>query len=217
MRQRKGLLRIYRLVFIPVLFLVILILFRWYSGENTKRIEDQNRSYAADSARQIANHVEDELSNGLSRIRTYADFLGKSLSQPKVTAEMLSEMEENSNFDGFRFVDAKGLNHAADGQTSIATDRDYYLNGMKGESGFPLFLSPGSPMSLWWDFILPYISKGILSAYSGGCIGRRSICRICFPSAILVAMRECFFVHWMESSLPVPGDSVIMAIWRKVC
>ncbi len=140
MRQRKGLLRIYRLVFIPVLFLVILILFRWYSGENSKRIEEQNRNYAADSARQIADHVEDELSNGLSRIRTYADFLGKSLSQPKVTAEMLSEMEENSNFDGFRFVDAKGLNHAADGQTSIATDRDYYLNGMKGESGISIIL-----------------------------------------------------------------------------
>ena len=51
MRQRKGLLRIYRLVFIPVLFLVILILFRWYSGENSKRIEEQNRNYAADSAR----------------------------------------------------------------------------------------------------------------------------------------------------------------------
>ncbi len=160
MKQTKGSLRTYRLVFIPILFLVLFILFGWYSMENSKRIQDQNRGYAADSARQIADHVEDELSNGLSRIRTYADFLGKSLSEPKVTAQMLSDMEKNSNFDGFRFVDANGLNHAADGQTSIATDRDYYLNGMKGESGISIILESRITHEAMVGFYSPVYCRG---------------------------------------------------------
>jgi len=140
MKDIKRVLPIHRIIFVPILFLVILILFHWYSWENSRCIEEQNRKYAADSARQIAGHVEDELTNALNRIGTYADFLGKSLSEPKVTAEMLGEMEKKSNFDVFRFADAKGINHAADGQTSDAMDRDYYIDGMKGNSGISIIM-----------------------------------------------------------------------------
>jgi len=133
--KRKYLLRS-----VPVLFLlaVVLVLFWWYTSQNSKRIENQNLVYAADSARQKADHIEAEFQNALNRISTYSYFLGESLSEPQVTPQMLKGMEENALFDAFRYVDAEGTNLASDGRTSDASDRDYYLNGMKGEEGISM-------------------------------------------------------------------------------
>ena len=84
-----------------VLLIAILLMFVWYSSENNRRIERQNKNYAADSARQKAGHIESEFENALSRISTYAYFLGESLYEPKVTVGMLQGMAENSLFDSY--------------------------------------------------------------------------------------------------------------------
>ncbi len=44
-------------------------------------------------------------------------------------------MEANMLFDALVFTDKAGINHSSDGRESEAAGRDYYLNGMKGESG----------------------------------------------------------------------------------
>ncbi len=123
-----------------ILLAAILALFHWYSAQNSKRIENQNLNYALDCARRTARHVEGEFENALNRVSTYAHFLSQSLSDPTVTATMLQDMEKNSLFDVFRYVNAEGINLTSDGKTSDASDRDYYLNGMNGESGISLVL-----------------------------------------------------------------------------
>ena len=55
---------------------------------------------------------------------------------------MLKEMEENSRFDTLMFTDLNGVDHASDGRTADVTDRDFYYNGIKGKSAYPLFLTP---------------------------------------------------------------------------
>lgn len=121
--------------YILALLLIVIILFYWYSAANNKRIEEQNRIYAADSARQTVNRIEDEFRNAESRIHTYAYFLGESLHEPAVTPEMLTDMAKDSLFDAFRFVDREGKYLTGDGSTFQVEDRPYYINGMKGESG----------------------------------------------------------------------------------
>ena len=61
-------------VYILLMLAAILVLFRWYTLQNSIRIEKQNLTYAADSARQKAAHVEAELANAL--IPTHI-FLGR--------------------------------------------------------------------------------------------------------------------------------------------
>lgn len=129
------------ILYVLLLLAAVIALFYWYSTQNSKRIENQNRNYALDSARQTAHHIEHEFSNAINRINTYAVLLNEGLSEPTVTAEMLGNMEENSLFDSFRFVNAEGVNLAADGRTSEDADRDYYINGMKGESGISVVLN----------------------------------------------------------------------------
>lgn len=135
-RKHKSL---WNVTYILILLIAIIILFYWYTSSNDRRIEAQNRTYASDLALQTASRIDDEFKNALNRINTYAYFIGESLSEPTVPAEMLEDVTSVSLFDAFRFIDADGIYSSDDMPTdsgsSDVSDREYYLNGMKGETG----------------------------------------------------------------------------------
>ncbi|MCI8598764.1 MAG: response regulator [Lachnospiraceae bacterium] len=147
---------------IPVLLLLVamIILFWWYTAQNSKRIENQNLNYAADSAKQAAARIESEFTNALNRISTYSYFLGESLSEPKVTSKKLEEMSENSLFDAFHFTDVDGVNLSVDGQTFDAANEDYYINGMKGESGIAIVFKSDKTDETMVSFYAPLYYQG---------------------------------------------------------
>ena len=59
MKGKKGSLR--QIVYVVILLAAVIVLFQWYSVQNRKRISEQNKNYAADSARQMAVRINDEL------------------------------------------------------------------------------------------------------------------------------------------------------------
>lgn len=118
-----------------VLLIAIGVCFHWYTIQNATRIEERNKNYAADSAWQTAVKINEELNNAHDLIKTYTFFISKSLTEPMVTPQMLKELEANSMFDACIFTDRNGKNFASDGRTAEADTHNYYLNGMKGESG----------------------------------------------------------------------------------
>ncbi len=122
-------------IYIFFLFIVMVFAFYWYTTQNTERIETLNKDYASDSARQTAARIDEELESAKDQINTYTYFLGQSLKEPAISAQMLQEMEKNSLFDAVCFTDASGINHVSDGRTSHAEQKDYYTQGMKGENG----------------------------------------------------------------------------------
>ena len=128
-----------------VLFLLaaIVLLFTWYTRQNSKRLEEQNKVYAEDSARLAAYRIDEELTNALDLINTYAYFLEQSLKEPVITSDMLKKMEDNSQFDALIFTDMKGIDHTSDERTADVTERTFYNNGMAGKSGIAIiFNSP---------------------------------------------------------------------------
>ena len=126
---------IQQITYVVLLLIAIVILFQWYTTQNSKRMEERNKSYAADSARQMASHINEELNNALNLINTYAYFIGESLTEPTITPQMLKEMEDNAMFDALLFTGLDGMNYVSDGRTSDASGRDYYIHGVQGESG----------------------------------------------------------------------------------
>ena len=124
-----------QIAYIVLLFLAIVFLFHWYTIENSKRIEERNKNYAADSARQTAGQIDEVLNNAANLIDSYAYFLGDSLQEPEVTQERLKAMEDNMLFDALLFTDSSGINHISDGRTSEAYGHDYYTKGMNGQHG----------------------------------------------------------------------------------
>ncbi len=131
-----------KMVYVFILLLAIIVLFQWFTVQNRKRMVERNKNYAADSARQTATRIDEEMDNALKLISTYAYFLGESLSEPKVTAEMLKKMEENSWYDALIFTDKNGVDHASDGRTVDVADREFFTEGMRGESGTSIIFDP---------------------------------------------------------------------------
>ncbi|MDE5863227.1 MAG: hybrid sensor histidine kinase/response regulator, partial [Lachnospiraceae bacterium] len=122
-------------VSVVLLLIAIMILFQWYTAQNSKRMEERNKNYAADSARQTAERINDELNNALNLIDTYTYFIGESLTEPKITTQILSDIEDKALFDAVIFTDMNGTNYISDGRTSDASGWDYYINGMEGKRG----------------------------------------------------------------------------------
>lgn len=104
---------------------------------NQSRIIHQNESYVQDNARQTVGRLNEVLTGALGSIEQMSYWFGSSLRESVVTAQDLQEMTAHSDFDYVRYVDAEGVNFAADGRTNDVTDRNYYIDGMAGHSGIP--------------------------------------------------------------------------------
>jgi len=117
------------------LWVLVVILFNIYTAQNKARIIEQNKNYAEDSTRQMAQQISDQFENGLRIITTYGYFFDTYLGGDTVPADTLKGIEANSVFDTVRFTDAEGVTHLSDGRTVNSSDREYYERGMKGESG----------------------------------------------------------------------------------
>ncbi|MDE6740490.1 MAG: cache domain-containing protein, partial [Lachnospiraceae bacterium] len=139
MKKEKSLQEIIYAVF---LFAAIIFLFFWFTAQNSSRTEEQNREYAADSARMKSEQIDDELNNALGLIKTCAYFVGEGLDEPVVTAQMLARMEENSQFDAILFSDLNGVDYASNGRTSDVMERRFYTDGINGNSGIQIIYDP---------------------------------------------------------------------------
>lgn len=137
MKRRKSFQDIIIVIF---LLIAVVILFCWYTTQNSVRMEQRNKSYAADAARQTMTRINEKMNNALALITTYAHFVSEGLDKPVIDEQLLKEIEYNALFDAVLFTDLSGINHTSDGRTSDASDRDYYQKGMRGESGIAVIL-----------------------------------------------------------------------------
>lgn len=133
---------LHEIIYVIFLLAAIFFSFFWFTEKNSRRTEQQNREYAADSARMKSQQIDDELNNALGRIRTYAYFAGEGLTQPEITADMLKKMEENSQFDAVIFTDSQGIDYASDGRTADVKERIFYTDGILGNSGTEIIFDP---------------------------------------------------------------------------
>lgn len=159
---------LHRVMHFVLLLVAIVILFHWYTAQNRKRVENQNKNYAADSAHQVADRVDEELNNALNLINTYTYFLGESLTGPKITAQMLKEIENSSLFDALVFTDMDGINYTSDGRTSSAAGRDYYTYGMQGSSGISVVFDSAFYNETMLCFYAPVIYNGQITGVLRG-------------------------------------------------
>ncbi len=159
---------LHRVMHIVLLLVAVVILFHWYMAQNRKRVENQNKNYAADSAHQMADRVDEELNNALNLINTYTYFLGENSTGPKITAQMLKEIENNSLFDALVFTDMDGINYTSDGRTSSAAGKDYYTYGIQGNSGISVVLDSAFYNETMLCFYAPVMYKGQITGVLRG-------------------------------------------------
>ncbi len=122
------------MVFIFLSFLV-------FTKENERRIVEQNMEYIQDSTIQIASRIDNVFSDGYENIRILSAFLSQSLDEPEVDIHLVREIAQDSVFDFLEFADKDGMDHNITGGVSDARDRQYYLDGMKGNVGLEVIFN----------------------------------------------------------------------------
>ena len=164
-QQRKsGQQILYAFLFLAAM----LVLFYFYTTQNKARIQEQNRIYAEDCARQMAERIESEFDNALQRIENSAYLISAGVDKVEINTDVLKEMEENTTFDAIRFTNAEGMNLASDGGTNNSLDRDYFIKGMRGERGIETVEQSrltGKPMMVFYAPI--YSGKDIDGMFLG--------------------------------------------------
>ncbi len=123
------------LMYLLLLFAAVCVLFWWYSTATSRQIETRTLNYAMDSARQTALRIDGELTNAVRRVHNYAYLLSATPDEWEIGPETLQRLEENSDFNGLRYVDAAGQNLASDGSVLDSRDRGYFKAGLAGQSG----------------------------------------------------------------------------------
>ena len=134
--------KIFESLFYLILISLVIILFYRFTMQNSNRIQEQNRVYAEDSARQIAKRIADHFASAQQLIKTYTYFLEHTLDKPEVTNLMLAQLEKTSSFDGIRFTDLNGQNYSSEGSIVKTTDREFYIKGIAGKSGITTIQAP---------------------------------------------------------------------------
>ena len=91
MRQHK---KTWQPIIYALFFLVIvLVLFYIYTTQNMERIQEQNRVYAEDSARQTAERIESEFDNALQRLQNCAYLVSARGNGSEIDAQVLMRIE----------------------------------------------------------------------------------------------------------------------------
>ncbi len=191
--------------YVVLLLAGVIVLFQWYTTQNSKRMEERNKNYAADSARQMATRIDEKLANALDLIDTYTSFIGEGLASPDISPQMLAKMEEKMLFDALVYTDSAGVNHASDGRTSDGNGQDYFINGMKGESGISVVFDSKFYNETMLCFYAPISYKGeIIGVLRGAYLaeeylkdmlvttyfGEKASVHLCLPDGQVIACSD---------------------------
>jgi signal transduction histidine kinase/ActR/RegA family two-component response regulator len=139
---------------------VMVFLFFIFSRQNRQSIIRWNENYVQESATQKAIQLDKVLTESLEHIEMMALWFGTTLESPTVTPDQLRELEENTSYDYVRFADAEGTNITADGRTAEALDRDYYTDGMAGNTGISVTQQSRITSETMVNFYTPLRYKG---------------------------------------------------------
>lgn len=137
--DRKSGIEVVLTVF-PVLFILAAVFM--FKKETNEQIVRQNEIYVQTMALEEATQIDDVLKLAQSDIKTMAYLYGEVLKAPEPNIQKLRELLDISSFDYIEFTDRNGTNIHVDEtsgvKTSDASDRQYYIEGMKGKPGYEM-------------------------------------------------------------------------------
>ncbi len=123
------------ILFIGALVIFIVTAFITFIRENRSRILEQNDSFIEAATKQTASRMDDIISMYQNTVEMMAHLYSSVLEGPTVDTGILKDMTERSGFDYVEFISTDGMDLAADGRTADLSDREYFIDGMKGNSG----------------------------------------------------------------------------------
>ncbi len=122
-------------IFIAALLAFIISSFVSFTRNNDRRTVEQNDDFIKAATVQTAERVNELIAMSQRNLEMMVHFYPAEMDNPEVDTEMLKDMISRSYFDYVEFISADGMDLAADGRTADLADREYFIDGMKGNSG----------------------------------------------------------------------------------
>lgn len=135
MINKKKKIMIHMTANIVLLFICISVILLLAHRENYARQMQQVDQYIKELSGKTAQYVSDVFGDKKNTIVSIAYLYGESIESSEVDLDYLYELEKNSGFDWIRFINSSGEDYTSDGKIANVADRDYYTEGMKGNSG----------------------------------------------------------------------------------
>ena len=133
--QKKNHIYLWDAIVVGVLLAFVLTSFVLFVRDNRARILVQNDNFIQAATRQKADRLDDLADEALLDAQAMAHLYGQTLAEPKVEPDMLKDIMDRTGFDYAEFIDKNGMDLSADGSSVDLSDREYFLDGMKGNAG----------------------------------------------------------------------------------
>lgn len=126
-----------QVILAAVLLVFVIISLFFFLRENNARIVNQNENYVEAVAVQKAESVDIMLRGDLETIVAMSRLYGRQLSSPEeVSVVDLRNLADGFRYDFVEFVDVNGEQISSQGVVADLSDREYFIEGMQGKSGF---------------------------------------------------------------------------------
>ena len=125
----------WEIVFICALLAFVTFSFSRFALDNSSRILEQNDSFIESATMQSAARMNDLIDLAQNNVEIISHLYSANMTEPVVDSELLRDMSDRSFFDYVEFISTDGIDLTADGRTADLSDREYFLDGMRGNSG----------------------------------------------------------------------------------
>lgn len=153
---------------LTVSFLLIIVICLAYTVIMGREVRDNNHEYLVNDTQQVASNISFVLNQGEDNIVMLSKLVGESLVSDEVDISKYRNIINKSVFDFVEFADINGMNHNVTGGVSNASDREYYLEAMKGKSGVEvIFNSRATHENLLMFYTPVYYENKIVGSLIG--------------------------------------------------
>ena len=114
--------------------------FFMFTLRNKSSITTRNKEYLKESTTSLQQRLNVKFESSLHNISSIAYLFGESISSVEESKSLIKDIEKQTEFNYVRFITKEGDDITSDGEAPNVnlSDRDYFIDGMKGNKGITL-------------------------------------------------------------------------------
>lgn len=114
--------------------------FFMFTLRNKSSITTRNKEYLKESTTSLQERLNVKFESSLHNISSIAYLFGESISSVEDSKSLITDIENQTEFDYVRFITKEGDDITSEGEAPNVnlSDRDYFIDGMKGNKGITL-------------------------------------------------------------------------------
>lgn len=159
-------------VALPVIIITLIIaVLTGYTYIQRKSVVDNAEQVISQMSEYIASNISNEIDYGESSIKLAAVMISQTMTSEILEnpSEVIMPMVDNTPFGGIEYIRTDGMNVMNIGEPFDASDRIYYIEGIKGNTGIWNNYHPKTSKETLMNFYTPLIYEdkiaGVITGY----------------------------------------------------